>query len=151
VSDVPRLLALARAIGHCVPVARVAAVGFSNGGLMANALACRAARRVRAMVLASAGYRNLGPCHPAQPVSVLAFHGTRDAIVPYAGFRRFMATLARRHGCAPRPASTRGRFAARFAWGGCRDSRVELVRVERDTHGWPALEGANRRIIDFVG
>ena len=103
VSDVSRLLALVRAIGRCVPVARVAAVGFSNGGLMANALACRAARRVRAIVLVSAGYRNLGPCHPAQPVSVLAFHGTRDAIVPYAGFERFMATWARRDGCAPPP------------------------------------------------
>jgi polyhydroxybutyrate depolymerase len=99
----------------------------------------------------SAGYRNLGPCRPAQPVSVLAFHGTRDAIVPYAGFKRFMGTWARREGCTPRPESTRARFAARFAWRGCRDSRVELVRVEGDTHGWPALEGANERIIAFVG
>src|SRR5215207_4741800 len=63
VSDVSRLLALVRAIGRCVPVARVAAVGFSNGGLMANALACRAARRVRAIVLVSAGSRRRQPAH----------------------------------------------------------------------------------------
>jgi poly(3-hydroxybutyrate) depolymerase len=36
--DVPALLALVDAIGRCVPVTGVSAVGFSNGGLMANAL-----------------------------------------------------------------------------------------------------------------
>src|SRR5689334_10330965 len=41
--DVPALLGLVAAISHCEPVTQVSAVGFSNGGLMANALACRAA------------------------------------------------------------------------------------------------------------
>ncbi len=42
--DVPALLGLVDAIGRCEPVTTVSAVGFSNGGLMANALACRARR-----------------------------------------------------------------------------------------------------------
>ena len=44
--DVPALLGLVDAIGRCEPVTEVSAVGFSNGGLMANALACRAAERI---------------------------------------------------------------------------------------------------------
>ena len=71
VDDVPALLALVDAIGRCVPVTGVSAVGFSNGGLMANALACRAARRLRAVVLVASGYEGLGRCAPSQPVSVL--------------------------------------------------------------------------------
>jgi polyhydroxybutyrate depolymerase len=148
VADVPRLLRLLDAIGRCTPVRRVTAVGFSNGGLMANALACHAAERIDGLVLIAAGYRNLGPCHPARPVPVLAFHGSRDVVVPYRGFDRFMASWAHRDGCAAAPVRTRHRFTTRFRWRGC---SVELVRVEGDTHGWPALDGANREIARFAG
>src|SRR4051794_2206122 len=72
VADVPRLVALLDAIGRCTPVSRVTAVVLSNGGLMANALACHAARRIDAVVLIAAGYRNLGACRPARRLPVLA-------------------------------------------------------------------------------
>jgi polyhydroxybutyrate depolymerase len=148
VSDVPRILRLAHAIERCTPVSRTTAVGFSNGGLLANALACHAARRIDAVVLISAGYRNLGPCHPARTVPVLAFHGTRDTIVPYRGFRRFMDQWARLDGCGRGgPRITRRKFAADLRWRSC---DVTLVRGEGDTHGWPALTGANRRIVAFA-
>jgi len=57
----------------------VSAVGFSNGGLMANALACRAARRVRAVVLVASGYDGCAPKPSArgeaEGITHLRWHG----------------------------------------------------------------------------
>ena len=107
--DVPALLALVDAIGRCEPVTEVSAVGFSNGGLMANALACRAARRIRAIVLVAAGYEGLGRCAPSGPVSVLSIHGSSDQVVAYRGMRAFVDTWARRDRCAARGRARAGR------------------------------------------
>jgi polyhydroxybutyrate depolymerase len=150
--DVSALLALVDAIERCVPVTGVSAVGFSNGGLMANALACRAARRVRAIVLVAAGYEGLGRCAPAAPVSVLAIHGTRDQVVAYRGMRAFVATWARRDRCAPRPSARREvEGITHLRWRGCAaGTRVEHLRVADDTHGWPAITDANERMVRFL-
>jgi polyhydroxybutyrate depolymerase len=152
VDDVPALLALVDAIGRCVPVTGVTAVGFSNGGLMANALACRAARRVRAVVLVASGYEGLGRCAPAAAVSVLSIHGTRDQVVPYRGMRAFVATWARRDRCAPRPSVRREvEGITHLRWHGCAaGTRVEHLRVTDDTHGWPAITDANQRMVRFL-
>ena len=66
---------------------RVAVVGFSNGGLMASYYACVRAERVRAIaVVAGAGGAGLNKrCEPSRPVSVLAIHSRRDAVVPFLG------------------------------------------------------------------
>jgi polyhydroxybutyrate depolymerase len=152
VDDVPRLLALVDAIGRCVPVTGVTAVGFSNGGLMANALACRAARRVRAVVLVASGYEGLGRCAPAAPVSVLSIHGSRDQVVAYRGMRAFVDKWARRDRCASRP-TARGdaEGVTHLRWHGCAaGTRVEHLRVADDTHGWPALVDANQRMVRFL-
>jgi len=152
VDDVPQLLALVDAIKRCVPVSGVAAIGFSNGGLMANALACRAADRVHAIVLVASGYEGLGPCTPSRPVSVLDIHGTSDQVVGYRGLRAFVATWARRDGCAPTPSSRRRpERVTRVRWHDCDDgSRVEHLRVAGDTHGWPALVDANGPMVRFL-
>jgi len=152
VQDVPRLLALADAIGRCTPITAVTAVGFSNGGLMANALACQAADRVRAVALAASGYLGLGRCAPSRPVSVLDIHGTDDQVVPYRGLRAFVASWARRDGCAAAPTATRDTdWITHLRWHGCRDgSRVEHLRVADDTHGWPSIVDANERIVRFL-
>jgi len=152
VDDVPQLLALVDAIKRCVPVSGVAAIGFSNGGLMANALACRAADRVHAIVLVASGYEGLGPCTPSRPVSVLDIHGTSDQVVGYRGLRAFVATWARRDGCAPTPsARRRPERVTRVRWHDCDDgSRVEHLRVAGDTHGWPALVDANGPMVRFL-
>jgi polyhydroxybutyrate depolymerase len=150
--DVPALLALVDAIGRCVPITAVSAVGFSNGGLMANALACRAARRVRAIVLVAAGYEGLGRCAPAAPVSVLSIHGTRDQVVAYRGMRAFVATWARRDRCVPRPSARREvEGITHLRWHGCAaGTRVEHLRVADDTHGWPSITDANERMVRFL-
>ena len=152
VDDVPALLALIDAVGRCVPVTGVAAVGFSNGGLMANALACRAARRVRAIVLVASGYEGLGRCAPAAPVSVLDIHGTSDQVVGYRGLRAFIDTWARRDRCAPRPTARREvEGITHLRWHGCAaGTRVEHLRVAGDTHGWPSITDANQRMVRFL-
>jgi polyhydroxybutyrate depolymerase len=152
VDDVPRLLALVDAIERCVPTTTVTAVGFSNGGLMANALACRAADRVRAIVLVASGYQGLGPCAPSRPVSVLDIHGTSDRVVGYRGLRAFVGTWARRDRCSPTPTARREpERVTHLRWHGCDDrSRVEHLRVAGDTHGWPALADANGPMVRFL-
>jgi polyhydroxybutyrate depolymerase len=152
--DAGRLLALVDAIGRCTPVGAVMAVGFSNGGLMANALACRAADRVRAIVTVASGYLGLGRCAPSRAVSVFDVHGTSDAVVPYGGLRTFVGTWARRDGCAPAPTAQRGQDGwpiTHLRWHGCSDGvHVEHLRVSGDTHGWPSLVDANERILGFL-
>jgi polyhydroxybutyrate depolymerase len=150
--DVPALLALVDAVGRCEPVTEVYAVGFSNGGLMANALACRAARRIRAIVLVAAGYEGLGRCAPSQPVSVLDIHGASDQVVAYRGLRVFVDTWARRDGCAPRPSARREvEGITHLRWHGCAaGTRVEHLRVADDTHGWPSITDANERMVRFL-
>jgi polyhydroxybutyrate depolymerase len=152
VDDVPALLALIDAVGRCVPVTGVAAVGFSNGGLMANALACRAARRVHAIVLVASGYEGLGRCAPVAPVSVLDIHGTGDQVVGYRGLRAFIDTWARRDRCAPRPTARREVEAiTHLRWHGCAaGTQVEHLRVAGDTHGWPSITDANQRMVRFL-
>jgi polyhydroxybutyrate depolymerase len=152
VEDVPSLLALVDAIRRCVSISTVTAVGFSNGGLMANALACRAADRVRALVLVASGYEGLGRCSPSRPVSVFDVHGTSDQVVGYRGLRAFVATWARRDGCSPTPTARREpERVTHLRWLGCRGgSRVEHLRVAGDTHGWPALVDANGPMVRFL-
>jgi polyhydroxybutyrate depolymerase len=152
VDDVPQLLALVDAIGRCVPVSSVSAVGFSNGGLMANALACRAAHWVRAIVLVASGYEGLGRCEPSRPVSVLDIHGTSDQVVGYRGLRAFVASWARRDRCSATPSSRRRPERVTLVrWHGCASAtRVEHLRVAGDTHGWPSLVDANGPMVAFL-
>ena len=153
-ADVPRLLGLVDAIGRCVPITTVSAVGFSNGGLMANALACQAADRVRAIVTVASGYLGLGRCAPTRPVSVFDIHGTGDRVVPYGGLRTFVGTWARRDRCAPTPTARHeqdGWPITQLRWHGCAGGvHLEHLRVSGDEHGWPSLVDANERILRFV-
>ncbi len=68
----------------CVDDRRVFVTGLSNGAFMTSAVACAYADRVAA-VAPVAGIRDIPGCKPARPVPVLAFHGTADPFVSYAG------------------------------------------------------------------
>jgi polyhydroxybutyrate depolymerase len=74
------------AAAYAVDPKRVYAVGHSNGGALAHALAC-ARPDVFAAVASLAGPLGKDPalCNPARAVSVLHMHGTADATVGYAG------------------------------------------------------------------
>ncbi len=71
----------------CVDRRRVYAAGVANGGGMAYELACNAADVLAG--IAPSGFDLLvesqQPCEPSRPVTVIAFRGTADEIVPYEG------------------------------------------------------------------
>ena len=58
---------------------RIYVIGHSNGGFMANRLACNHADRIAAVVnMAGGSYTTAGACKPAAPISVLEIWGTAD-------------------------------------------------------------------------
>lgn len=136
---------------------RVVLTGFSNGAHLVQWLGCKLASRLYAIVPVSGTLAaSLEPaCHPARPLTVVAFHGTDDPIDPYAGGPIHMpgggavmpvdATLAfwaKQDGCSPKPRTTamaKGRFGLdRIHWRGCRDgASVTLYRIDGGGHTWP--------------
>lgn len=70
----------------CIDPARIYVNGLSNGGGMSYLLACRLAERIAAIGSVAGAYLEPnGGCQPARPMPVIAFHGTKDRIVPYNG------------------------------------------------------------------
>jgi polyhydroxybutyrate depolymerase len=68
----------------CIDAKRVYASGLSGGGLMCYRLACEAPD-VFAAVAPVSGATVFSPCKPSAPVSVVAFRGLSDPLVPYNG------------------------------------------------------------------
>ncbi len=152
-----------RGKGISIDERRIFAAGISNGGFMAQRLACEASRvfagvaSVTATMPAATGER----CKPEQPVSVLIVNGTADPLVPYQGgqvtgpFR--MATrgavwstdatdafwakhnqcgAARREALPDRDKDDRS-SVLRYDRAGCRGAQVTLLRIEGGGHTWP--------------
>jgi polyhydroxybutyrate depolymerase len=72
---------------YCVDPARTYAVGYSEGGFMAQRLACEMADTFAAIAsVAGAPLVPFEQCHPKRPIPVLEIHGTLDGIVPFGGF-----------------------------------------------------------------
>lgn len=137
---------------------RIYATGISNGAMFTYRLACDLPGVLAAVApVAGAMPTDLAAaCAHTAPVSVLAFQGTSDPLLPYAGrgaSRRgrvlsaprsvaFWATVA---GCSPTPATTDepdrvtdGTRVRHTAFGGCREGRaVELYTIEGGGHTWP--------------
>ncbi|HZJ09926.1 MAG TPA: PHB depolymerase family esterase [Trueperaceae bacterium] len=92
VPDIAFLRALVADLSTRYPVdpARVYVAGFSNGGYMAQRLACDAADLFAAFAsVGAAGYGGQPSiCGEAEPVSILFMHGTNDAVVPFGGLRQ---------------------------------------------------------------
>ena len=135
--------------------ARIAAVGFSNGALMAEYLGCRLAGTLAAIIpvegqLPVAVART---CLPSMPVGVYEVHGTADASIPYGGGHfngigggttvlsapRSAAVWAHLDGCAaPRRTRAPSRGVRLTVYAGCRGSRTVVLRtVLGGAHQWP--------------
>ena len=69
----------------CVDPARVFAVGISSGAAMSAGLACRASDTFAGFGLVAADFYIPAICAAATPHPMVIFHGTSDAVVPYAG------------------------------------------------------------------
>ncbi len=86
--DAGYLSALIEEIGRqfVVDRKRVHLIGHSNGGFMANRMACQSADLIAGIAsLAGATFLNPSRCAPSEPVNILNVHGTADGIILYAG------------------------------------------------------------------
>ena len=82
---------------------RIYVAGISNGGMMAQRLACEQADRIAGIATVAGGMPTglTGTCKPARALPVLVIHGTEDPIVPWsggavAGFEDFGKVLSAR-------------------------------------------------------
>ena len=145
---------------------RVYATGISNGAMFAYRLACDLPGTLAAVApVAGALPAELAPgCLHTAPVSLIAFQGTGDPLMPYlgggTGRRRvlsaerstgFWATLA---GCTGTPVtsdepdrSADGTRVRHTVFLGCSEGRaVELYTIEGGGHTWPGGPEAGRRV-----
>lgn len=89
VDDVAFARAVVADVGQtvCIDEHRVYAVGVLTGGGMAYELACQAADAFAGAAPAAFDMlaENVGSCAPSRAITVIAFRGTADPRVPYAG------------------------------------------------------------------
>ena len=143
----------------CIDQRRIFSTGISNGAMFSTLLACALPGRLAA-IAPVAGVDATKVCDTGTPrVSVLAFHGTADPIVPYQGGAYFsgasgaraagraqampvdeaIAAWATFDGCGT-PSATA--FVAddvqHLVWPDCpADGTVELYRILGGGHTWP--------------
>ena len=146
---------------------RVFVAGLSNGAIMAYRLACDLSDRI-AGIASVAGSMGITECHPAQPVSVLEMHGTKDSIVLYDGGKTGLGTFPSANevikgwvtadGCAGNPILSQSGITKTSVWNGCRAGTiVRLDTVAGGHHTWfgstfdpvPGEPNANAVIWDF--
>lgn len=64
---------------YAVDPERIYIIGHSNGGFMANTLACLHADRIAAVVsMAGGGFAKTSMCKPSSPINILEIWGTKD-------------------------------------------------------------------------
>jgi polyhydroxybutyrate depolymerase len=153
VADVQRRLA--------VDARRVYATGMSNGGMMAQRLACEAAD-LFAAIAPVAGTDNTLACTPSRPVAVIEFHARDDdhvlfdggagpqafrdssKVAPFVSVPETIARWVRRNQCKAEPERVLekpGAYCERHS--GCAGgATVELCVTETGGHSWPG-GGAN--------
>jgi len=119
------------------------ATGISNGGGMANLLAAKMSNTFSAIAPVAGAYYDFEAFTPSKSVSIMAFHGTRDRVVPYKGRRKlpnihdWINFWVKRNGCdsiAKRTDVAREVFVE--TWGEC-ESEVILYTIKDKGHSWP--------------
>jgi polyhydroxybutyrate depolymerase len=137
---------------------RVFVTGMSRGGMMTHRAGCDLADVVAAIAPVSgnmattAGSATDVACNPAQPISVLAIHGTADGVIPFAGgrvqvdyapFDEVMATWRSVDGCAGDQVRTIDGSSTTTAWTCAAGTVVAQRVVEGGWHQWPGSPGAH--------
>lgn len=133
---------------------RVYATGMSNGGMMTYRLGCELADRIAA-IAPVAGALNVESCSPAEPMSVIAFHGTADQHVLYEGgapivqvdpHPRVDTSVAESvgfwveyDGCGPVPTREQTGSLIHDTYGDCVEGLgVEVYTIVGGGHAWPS-------------
>jgi polyhydroxybutyrate depolymerase len=130
----------------CVDPRRVFATGMSNGGFFSHRLGCELSDRIAA-IAPVAGTMGMTSCAPPRPVPVIAFNGTADPLVPYAGsvelgfeaVETAFAGWAARDGCAGAPVETFAQGDARcLTHASCASgAAVTQCTIDGGGHTWP--------------
>ena len=146
----------------CINSTEVFSTGMSNGAQMSSLLGCRLAGKIAAIAPVE-GEEYLTPCR-GKPEPILAFHGTADPVLPYAGgglnatkiadlyffhgnaptwlpapmgIDQSMEDWARHNECRPQPTTMRiSSQVQKRTWQGCKAATV-LYIVDGGGHGWP--------------
>jgi polyhydroxybutyrate depolymerase len=132
----------------CEDPTRTYASGMSMGSAMTFLQACAQPRRFAAF--GGVGFEIYMPnCAAPDPAPIIAFHGTADPIVPYAGgltastatappAEQTMAKWARRDGCEQYVRRVFKPGVTIHEWQACRgDVQVNLYRIRNGRHAWP--------------
>lgn len=180
VDDVGYLTSLVREIQgvYAIDPKRIYVLGHSNGGYMANRLACEHADLFAAAVSwAGANWSDPARCTPSAPIGYLQIHGTKDGSVPfdkagasstinanvaYPGAAGTVAIWAEKNGCGaaltPTGANLRvnadtkaGTDTAALRHDGCRDNgAAELWPVTDAGHIFTFTDDAVNAIWQFM-
>lgn len=154
--DIAFLSALLDALqaDHRIDPDRIYIAGHSSGAMMSYTAAAELGDRIAAIAPVAGTIGIMGAdgarhqiAHPKHPVSVLAIHGKKDELVPFAGggLANFLpveeAVLfwAKANACAPAPSvETVDEGIVRRRWTGRRNgTEVQLVVLENAGHEWP--------------
>jgi polyhydroxybutyrate depolymerase len=137
---------------YAIDPERIYANGFSNGGGMSFLLSCALSERIAAIGTVSGAFLyDWDACQPARPVPLIAFHGTADPVVPFAGGRStyfdlpfpavsdWVQAYAAHNGCAQSPEALPAGTEVRGAqYSGCaQNADVVFYTVEGGGHTWP--------------
>ena len=136
---------------------RIYSTGMSNGGLFTAELVCGRADRIAAAV-SVAGTTHPDTCDPSRAVPYVAFHGTADDVIPFAGtgestlvdevdpdgfFGQVMpdefAEFAASAGCDPEPVRTdETSEVISYEYAGCDDDvPMTFYEIVGGGHTWP--------------
>jgi len=145
-NDVGFLLALLARVHRdaCTDTHRQYVAGVSDGAAMTMTLRCAAGSQFAALA-ADAGV-TLGSCAKKISTPLIAFHGTADPLVPYAGHdgansvEKTMAGLAASGGCGSTPAVTMPYPDGRYSSWPCTGRMgLELWTIIGGGHTWPGV------------
>jgi len=146
-----------------VDPSRIYVDGMSNGGSMANRVACELAGKVAAVgVVTGPPVEPPGGCYPERPIPLIAFYGTEDPLVAYEGgiapesfisklihrssppvsfpsVTSYIEEWADRDGCSPVPELIPAQGdASGVRYTGCKaTSEIVFYTIEGGGHAWP--------------
>ncbi len=146
---------------------RMFAVGFSQGGLFAQRVACERSGTYAAFstVAAMISEPLSRVCWPAQPVRMMMINGTSDSILPYAGIpsgsfatKSVAETIAMwgdRNECSDQTTTTKiaGNPTYQRDTIGCKQGgQVRLIEIVQGQHEWPrGTPDAPKLLMSFFG
>jgi polyhydroxybutyrate depolymerase len=131
---------------YSIDALRIYVTGISNGAEMSYRLACDLSDTIAAFAPVAGGYPAFEDCSVTRPLPVIAFHGTNDQLLPYAGkpplllpVHDWAAGWAARNDCANPPTVIMQQSEVTGErWSGCRAAAdVVLYTIIGKGHSWP--------------